>query len=125
MRDLSRRLTGRWKEKITFASISDGSSNTFLAGELHIPEGQINVTPFNGPIYNGKELVAHSRLGGPGIPILAPRDEAGVVLGFGSAHPGLCNFVRADGSTSSMSNNLDTITLANFCHRSDGGVIVE
>ena len=90
---------------------------------MHIPNGSLNQTPANGPLYNGRELVAHSRIGGPGVPILTGNDEQGTILGFGSAHPGVCNFVRADGSTGAVNNSLDTVVLANFCHRSDGEVV--
>ncbi len=116
-------LTGDWGEKVTFASITDGASNTFLAGEMHIPNDRINVTPFNGPIFNGREIVAHSRIGGPGVPILSGTEEPGPIFGFGSAHPGTCNFVRADGSTGATSNSLDTLVLSDLCHRSDGEVV--
>ena len=108
---------------VSYGAILDGSSNTFLAGEMHIPNDKLNQVPFNGPMYNGKELVAHSRIGGPGIPLLSGNDEAGDILGFGSAHPGTCNFVRSDGSVSSIDIGLDTITLANLCHRYDGEVV--
>lgn len=104
-------------------SITDGTSNTYLAGEMHIPNGKLNVTPFNGPLYNGLELVAHSRIGGPGVPILSTSDEPGDIFGFGSAHPGGCNFVQVDGSTRTYRNSLDTLVLADLCHRSDGNVI--
>lgn len=92
---------------------------------MHIPDGELNRIPYNGPVFNGKELVAHSRIGGPGVPLLSGADEAGPVLGFGSSHPGTCNFVRADGSTGSVSLTMDTVVLANLCHRSDGEVTVE
>lgn len=116
--------TGQWKHKVKYASITDGSSNTFLSGELHVQNGKLNITPYNGPLYNGKELVAHSRIGGPGVPLLSGNDEAGDLFGFGSVHPGTCSFVRADGSTAAFDINLDTIVLANLCHRSDGEVVV-
>lgn len=104
----------------------DGSSNTFLAGELHIPKGELNKSPYNAPMFNGDVLDGHSRLGGPGVPILTRDDPpTGTLLGFGSVHPGTCNFVRADGSTGAVSNDLDTIVLANLCHRADGEVIGE
>lgn len=116
-------MTGRWVDKIGYAHISDGSSNTFLAGEIHVPRDKFNTTPFNGPIFNGLELYGHSRVGGPGVPILTTDEEPAAVLGFGSAHPGTCNFVRADGSTHSIRTGIDTIVLANLCNRSDGEVI--
>ena len=116
-------LTGQWTNRISLGSIRDGSSNTFLAGEMHIPNDRINVTPFNGPMFNGSELVAHSRIGGPGVPILTGKEEPGEIFGFGSAHPTGCNFVNADGSTRTQSSSMDTILLANLCHRTDGNVI--
>lgn len=115
-------MSAIWTDRIGFKSIFDGSSNTFLAGEMHISEGQINVTPFNGPMYNGSELVAHSRIGGPGIPILNDNQEAGPIFGFGTSHPGGCNFVVADGSTRTQRRTTDTVLLANLCHREDGAV---
>lgn len=104
------------------ASISDGSSNTFLAGELHIPRDQINKQPYNGAIFNGEDVAAYSRVGGPGVPLLPPNMESGPVFGFGSWHPGVCNFVMADGSTHAVALTLDTILLGDLCHRSDGNV---
>lgn len=115
-------MTG-WGNKVDYTDVTDGSSNTFLAGEMHIPRGGLNIAPYNGSIFNGNELDGHSRIGGAGVPILTQNDDAVVsFLGFGSVHPGACNFVRADGSTASISNGLDTVVLANLCHRSDGEV---
>lgn len=91
-----------------------------LAGEMHIPNEELNKIPFNGPIFNGQELDSHTRIGGPGVPILTGNDEAFGLFGFGSAHPGLTNFVFADGSTQSLSNLLDPVTLGLICHREDG-----
>ena len=116
-------VTRFWLDRVSFTNLTDGSSNTFLSGEIHIPIGEINVPPYNGAAFNGNELDGHCRIGGPGIPILAPNQEAGLILGFGSAHPGTCNFVHADGSTHAINNGIDTIVLANLCHRSDGEVV--
>ena len=113
-----------WVDRIRYASISDGSSNTILAGELHVTPENLNKMPYNGPIYNGEDLAAFTRVGGPGVPILsAGQEPVANVLGFGSWHPAVCNFVSADGSTSSIRNTIDTLTLGQLCHRSDGEVI--
>ena len=116
-------LTGGWKDKTKIVSVTDGLSNTILAGEMHIPRNQLNRVPFNGPMFNGQELVAHTRIGGPGAPLLSTADEGSDLLGFGSAHAGVTNFVFADGSTTSVSNFLDTVVLGNLCHRSDGELV--
>ena len=110
-------------DKITMASITDGSSNTYLAGELHVRPEDLNTIPYNGPIFNGEDLAAFARIGVPGVPLLGALDEPGTILGFGSAHPGVCNFARSDGSTASVNLNLDTVTLGQLCNRSDGEVI--
>lgn len=107
------------------AAIKDGTSNTFLAGEMHIPSGKLNTVPFNGPLFNGEELASHSRIGGPGVPIRTSNQDAGEIFGFGSAHPGNCNFAFADGSVRAVDNTIDTIVLADICHRADGNVVVE
>ena len=118
--------TGRlnWTDKIGYQHITDGSSNTILAGELHVFKDQLNKMPYNGPIYNGEDCAAFSRVGGPGVPILSRSEEPVFsVLGFGSWHPQICNFVNADGSTNSVRNSTDTITLGQMCNRQDGGEI--
>lgn len=113
-----------WIDRINFASITDGSSNTTLAGELHVIPENLNQIPFNGPIYNGEDLAAFTRIGGPGVPILSGRQKSETgVLGFGSWHPGLCNFVFADGSTRFVANDIDTVSLGNLCNRRDGGMV--
>ncbi len=110
----------RWIDEITMASIVDGTSNTFLAGELHVTPENLNAVPFNGPIYNGEDLAAFTRVGGPGIPIASHSTfESSAVLGFGSWHPGTCNFVRVDGSTAAVKNQTDTVTLGRLCNRKD------
>jgi prepilin-type N-terminal cleavage/methylation domain-containing protein len=113
----------RWIDRITHASIQDGTSNTILAGELHVTAENLNTIPFNGPIFNGEDLAAFTRVGGPGVPLLGPKQESpSGVLGFGSWHPQTCNFVYADGSTHSLEQNTDTVTLGKLCHRADGQV---
>lgn len=112
-----------WIDRIRMRDVTDGASNTYLAGELHIPLDQLNQMPFNGPIYNGEDLAAFSRIGGPTVPLLRPADPPGPILGFGSAHPATVNFTLADGSTRSVAYGLDTVALGRLCNRSDGAVI--
>lgn len=76
----------RWVDKVTHASIKDGTSNTFLVGELHVNPANLNLIPYNGPIYNGEDLSAFARVGGAGVPILSMNQEPGSILGFGSWH---------------------------------------
>lgn len=112
-----------WVDRISHKDIRDGSSNTILAGEIHIPEGNLNKMPWNGPIYNGEDLAAFSRVGGPNVPLLPPHEEPGAIFGFGSGHPQVVNFAMADGSTRNFAYTIDTITLGQLCNRSDGEVL--
>lgn len=114
-----------WIDKIRIKDVRDGTSSTILAGELHVPEGQLNQMPFNGPMYNGEDLAAFARVGGPTVPLLGPQDAPAPILGFGSAHPSVTNFVFVDGNTRALAMFIDTIALGQLCHRADGQVIRE
>lgn len=111
-----------WIDKIRHKDVLDGVSKTFLAGEMHVPFGRLAEVPENGPIYNGMDLPAFARIGGPGIGLAhGPSDLSIPIIGFGSWHPGVCPFVRADGSVQSVENTLDTQVLRQNCNREDGG----
>ena len=112
-----------WVDRIRHRDLSDGSSNTILAGEIHVPEGSLNQMPWNGPIFNGDDLAAFSRIGGPTVPLLQPHEEPAAIFGFGGPHPQVVNFTMADGSTHSLPYSIDTITLGNLCNRKDGEVV--
>lgn len=113
-----------WRDKIKISSIKDGTSNTFLIGEAHIPESQFTVPPIDGPIYSGREFAAIARIGGPGVPIVRNRfEELPVNFQFGSFHPQICNFANADGSVRAISNTIDTLSLGRLCNRRDGEII--
>ena len=112
-----------WIDRVRMRDVEDGTSNTTLAGELHIPDGKMNQMPWNGAMFNGQDLAAFARIGGPTVPLLQSHEEPGAILGFGSAHPQVVNFAMADGSTRGLSYQLDTITLGQLCHRSDGQIV--
>jgi prepilin-type N-terminal cleavage/methylation domain-containing protein/prepilin-type processing-associated H-X9-DG protein len=115
-----------WADKIRLRHLVDGASNTFIAGEMHIPMGRLAQVPENGPMYNGKDLVAFARIGGPSVPLArGPDDTASGSMGFGSWHPGTCPFVFADGSVRVIENLVDTLVLRSYTHRSDGEGVEE
>lgn len=110
-----------WLDKVRHKDIVDGASHTFLAGEMHVPRDRVAQAPENGPIYNGKDLTAFARVGGPGVPLArGPDDYVGSTMGFGSWHVGVCPFVMTDGSVRVADDLMDTLVLQGFCHRFDG-----
>ncbi len=135
---------GSFKSRTNIASIVDGTSNTFLAGEKHVPAGAFGrgkVGDLSG--YNGVWTSYSGRLAGPGNPIAkGPTDytpasgPASAPAGwkgtyrpntnaiwsrrFGSWHAGVCQFVFCDGSVKAIRNDLDETTLGKLAVRNDG-----
>lgn len=110
-----------WEDKISLRNVVDGASNTMLAGEMHVPLDRLAAPPQNGPMYNGKDLPAFSRIGGPGVPLArGPDDSLADMMAFGSWHAGVCPFVFCDGSVRQVANFVDTLVLQGLTHRSDG-----
>jgi hypothetical protein len=122
-----------WTSNTSFNKILDGASNTFLAGEKHVPLGMFcRLKVGDGPIYSGAWTSFAGRLGGIEDPIAnGPTDfnpSGGVVDGiyarrFGSWHPGICQFVFCDGSVRVVRNSVDTATLRRLASRNDGEVV--
>lgn len=123
-----------WRETLSLRHLRDGSSNTFLIGEKHVPRSKIGATQGDGAIFNGDYHRTAARVVGPN-----PDDDYDFDLGqgssdtkkgqgrweriFGSYHPGLCNFVFADGSVRAISNGTDANILSLLGRRDDGQVI--
>ncbi|MEC9093680.1 MAG: DUF1559 domain-containing protein [Planctomycetota bacterium] len=117
-------MANGWIDRIKFSSLRDGTSNTFLVGEKHIPPNKFKMPPLDGPIYSGLEFSAIARVGGPGVPVVRNKfQDTPEFFQFGSYHPQICNFAMADGSVQSISNTIDTITLGRLCHRADSEII--
>lgn len=115
-----------WRDKIRMADITDGTSNTLLIGESHVPRGEENKTPYNGPAYFGRHLTNYSRIGGPGVPLAHHRDDQRANLySFGSSHSGIVQFALADGSVRGVSTSISTRVLGNLANRHDGETVGE
>ncbi|MFO0428731.1 MAG: DUF1559 domain-containing protein [Planctomyces sp.] len=114
-------LTRGWLDTVSISDLKDGSSNTILVGEPHIPDGEMTRSPYNGPAYFGRHLTHFCRLGGPGVPIAHhSRDQRANVFSFGSQHAGMTQFAMADGSARGISSQLNTQVLSALCNRNDG-----
>jgi prepilin-type processing-associated H-X9-DG protein len=121
------------KSKISFKSITDGLSKTFLVGEKHVPPKEYaKVATPDDSIYEGDFVTNHSRAAG----LLYPPAESGdydadgSTAGkpywgnlFGSRHPGVTQFVFCDGSVRSVPTNIDLVVYEAMATRNQGEVV--
>jgi prepilin-type N-terminal cleavage/methylation domain-containing protein len=128
-----------WRGQVTMTGITDGTSNTFLFGEKHIPKTTMNADIGDASIYNGNHHRTIDRVAGNGTSSSqtggpwrynignGPTDVGGgperYQRIFGSWHTGVCNFVLADGSVRSIPVSTDPVVLARLAARNDGGVV--
>ncbi|MFO0809355.1 MAG: DUF1559 domain-containing protein [Gemmataceae bacterium] len=126
-------VTVTFKSNTAIQQIDDGTSNTFLAGEKHVPVGMFGrIRVGDGPAYSGSWTCFAGRIAGIEDPLAnGPNDltpSAGVVDGiysrkFGSYHSGVCNFAFCDGSVRAIRNTIDTANLRRFAVRNDGEIL--
>ncbi len=111
-------------DRIRMASVSDGTSNTFLFGEKYVPITQLGQFPYDSPAYDGDHLPASCRLAGPGLRLAqGPNDVLADVFSFGSWHPGGVHFALVDGSVRLFSSGTDTKLLGSLANRHDARVV--
>jgi prepilin-type N-terminal cleavage/methylation domain-containing protein/prepilin-type processing-associated H-X9-DG protein len=138
--------TGIITSYTNIAAITDGTSNTFLAGEKHVPKGMFGrLKVGDGSIYLGVWTTYSGRMAGIGTPLAKGPDDVtpmpdfprppGYVSGtwrpgrdavwckrFGSWHPGVCQFVFCDGSVKAVRTSIDEVLLSWLACRYDGQV---
>jgi len=113
---------------IGFRDIIDGSSNTFIVGEVQVkladnmPGGDrhyiFSPSGDGNPPTDVSEYLIGMERGEFGDPINSGGEEAA-----GSYHPGGCLFLFADGSTSFISENINEIVYQALSTRAKGEVI--
>jgi prepilin-type N-terminal cleavage/methylation domain-containing protein len=109
-----------WIDRIDVADATDGLSNTFLVGEMHVPLGTLGTSPGDAFIFNGDNVFNSARIGGPAVPLVTNLNDAGTGLAsWGSWHTGICQFAMGDGSVHAVSLNIDTETLGYLSNRED------
>lgn len=113
-----------WVDRIRHRDVTDGLSNTFISGEMHVLMGQLGKSPGDAFIFNGDNVFNLARIGGPTMPIVSdPRSEGNSLVSWGSWHPGVCNFAFADGSVRGIATTIDTDTLGRLCNRRDSQIV--
>ena len=123
--DRSGRRLLSWRGQVTLAGITDGTSNTLLIGEKHVPAGAFGQGAFSnggdGSLYNGDHEWNFVRAAGPGVLLArSPSDSSTELLTrFGSHHPGVCQFVLCDGSVKTVPVTISGDTLRLLAIRDD------
>jgi prepilin-type N-terminal cleavage/methylation domain-containing protein len=96
----------------------DGTSNTILLGEKHVPRGSYGAYPWDCSIYDGHNPTCNARAGGLDFPLaMVPTDPG---WKFGSNHPGICQFAFCDGSVQQVVTTINPLVLGLLTQRNDG-----
>ncbi|MFN6128183.1 MAG: DUF1559 domain-containing protein [Planctomycetota bacterium] len=129
-----RRYLKKWRYQVRFANITDGKSSTVLFGEKHIRPKSLrgrneDRSAFSAVRNTHRRMMGIHRNGASVIasrPLLPPDAQTlpRANSSFGSAHPGICQFVFADGSVQVLGNTTDLNVLTNLAIRDDGNITV-
>jgi hypothetical protein len=141
-----------WKTPNSFADWTDGTSNQLVVGEKYIPPDYLGkciedavasglvptgtstkvVRADCSGFYQGYENFSamscfiHNYAAPVGVLVKRAEDvvklEPASRYSFGSYHPGICNFLRGDGSVIAVQNNTADIMLLMLADVSDGGM---
>jgi prepilin-type N-terminal cleavage/methylation domain-containing protein len=106
---------------IRFSALLDGSSNTVLVGEKHVPLANFGQGWLDSSVYNGEYPLTYLRGAGSGVGIAQFHNEQS--WKWGSYHTAVTLFAFCDGGVRSLSNMTPPDTLALLCKINDGQVI--
>lgn len=122
----------KWKLQTRFASVTDGTSNTVMFGEKHIRPNSLRGLNEDRSAFSAVRNT-HRRMMGLYVsgntresrPLLPPNAQTPPLANssFGSAHPGICQFVMVDGSVQTLSITTDISVLTNLALRDDGNIV--
>ena len=107
---------------IRIADITDGTSNTFMIGEKHIPQASLYNPNVDSVVYSAGIQNSFHRRAGASWP-LAQSITTPINAQFGSWHTGIVQFVFADGSVRGLKTSTPGTTLGYLANINDGNVI--
>ena len=105
----------------TILSFTDGTSNTLLVGEKHVPNGDNGVGWWDCSMYDGEYYQCSCRAASASFPLTVNPQDTG--WKFGSRHTGVVLFCFADGHVSMLPVGINPITYQLLGTRNDGQVI--
>ena len=108
---------------VGFAQITDGLSNTLLAGEKHIPPDKFGLDHEDNTVYSAASFNSMARTAGRGGLARSPTDPDVTYWYFGSEHPGLVQFAFCDGHVVPLRTSILGTTLEKLANKGDGEVI--
>ncbi len=111
--------------------ITDGTSNTFLVGEKHVPNNQFGKGTWDCSIFDGeygnscyKCSMRSAGFGTAANPYTIAQVINDQLWKFGSYHPNSCQFAFCDGSVQILSNRIDAQTLEWLANMADGNTVI-
>ncbi len=115
-----------YRGHVSLTSITDGTSNTFLFGEKHIRPNSLRGKNEDRSIFGGQNnsirRMAGTAPNGDQRTLCPPDDQSSAFANtsFGGPHPGLCQFVFADGTVRAIPISTNVNTLTALAGRADG-----
>ena len=112
--ETSHRLT---QARELVAYMRNFSENRIVAGDFNEQYYDSPITTMTSAYY---DAWAEGKKAGVGAPLAKGPKGTGQ---FGSYHPGMCQFVLADGSARALPVSINLVVLGRLANRSDGGVV--
>jgi prepilin-type N-terminal cleavage/methylation domain-containing protein len=106
---------------LRMADFTDGTSNTLLLGEKHVPQGKYGVGWWDCSTYNGDYHKCSTRAAGRQFPLTTNPKDTG--WKFGSLHTQVVVFCFVDGHVQNVPETISPAVLELLAMRNDGQVI--
>ena len=109
-----------YRSRTSFASITDGTSNTLMVGERHVHKGGFGQYAYgDNSFYSGLDYQSAQARAGPLHPLIIDPNATDLHR-FGSLHPGVIQFAFVDGTVHALNTSIDLANLRRLAVRNDG-----